>query len=134
MEAQFKLGDLYALDHGTSKSIPDAYEWYTKATIQGYKKALIRIHNIYQDDKRIRYRGQINSQEEEWGSTIFKQHNYIRELYEYRLLQSESILNSAIDYFVGQFQHYISSNQDDIITQLNLAFLYQHGYGIRKNY
>jgi TPR repeat protein len=62
-EAQFRLGDLYALGHGTLKNIPDAYQWYTKAAIKGYKKALIRIHNLYQDDTRIRCRGQISSKE-----------------------------------------------------------------------
>jgi TPR repeat protein len=63
MEAQFRLGDLYALGHGTLKSVSDAYQWYTKAAIKGYKKALIRIHNLYQDDTRIRCRGQISSKE-----------------------------------------------------------------------
>jgi TPR repeat protein len=133
MEAQFKLGDLYSLGHGISKSISKTYEWYTKAAIQGYKKALIRIHNLYQEDIRIRCRGQINSEEGEWVSKNFRKNNNIRELNEYRLQQNESILNGAINYFEGQFRQYISSNQDDPITQLNLAFLYQHGYGVRKN-
>jgi TPR repeat protein len=36
MEAQFRLGGLYALGYGTAKHFPDAYKWYTKAAVQGY--------------------------------------------------------------------------------------------------
>jgi TPR repeat protein len=132
MEAQFRLGDLYALGYGTLKSVPDAYQCYTKAAIQGYKKALIRIHNLYQDDTRIRCRGQINSEEKEWVDRDFKWRNRIRELNEYRLEQKESILNNVISYYTEQFKHYQSSNQDDPTVQLNIAFLYQHGYGVKK--
>jgi TPR repeat protein len=40
MEAQYRLGDLFALGQGTPKSYTDAYEWYTKSALQGYRKAL----------------------------------------------------------------------------------------------
>jgi TPR repeat protein len=132
MEAQFRLGDLYALGHGTLKSMPDAYQWYTKAAIKGYKKALIRIHNLYQDDTRIRCRGQINSEEEAWTYSYFKKKNNIRELNEYRLEQKKSILNNAISYYTKRFKYYQSSNQEDPTVQLNIAFLYQYGYGVKK--
>jgi hypothetical protein len=132
MEAQFRLGDLYALGHGTLKSMPDAYQWYTKAAIKGYKKALIRIHNLYQDDTRIRCRGQVDSEEKRWVDDIFKYKNKIRELNEYRLEQKKSILNNAISYYTKQFKHYQLSNQEDPIAQLKIAFFYQHGYGVKK--
>jgi TPR repeat protein len=132
MEAQFRLGDPYALGHGTLKSMPDAYRWYTKAAIQGYKKALIRIHNLYQDDTRIRCRGQTNSEEKEWRNYSFKYCKYFRELNEYRLEHKKPILNNVISYYTEQFKHYQSSNQEDPTVQLNIAFLYQHGYGVKK--
>jgi TPR repeat protein len=132
VEAQFRLGDFYALGHGTSKSISDAYKWYTISAIQGYKKALLRIHNLYQNDARVHCRGQINSEEEEWVSKKFKADNKVRELNEYRMEQKKSILNGAIDYYTDQFKYYQSCNQVDPIVQLNLGFLYQHGYGVKK--
>ncbi|KAI8888324.1 HCP-like protein [Backusella circina FSU 941] len=132
MEAQFKLGDLYALGHGTPKSFSDAYQWYTKAAIQGYKKALIRIHNLYQEDIRIYCRGQINSDEKKWTDDDFKMSNNIRELYEYRIEKKKAILSHAIYYYTSQFKQYQASNQGDPNVQLNLAFLYQHGYGVKK--
>jgi hypothetical protein len=122
MEAQFKLGDLYTLGHGTTRSIPDAYKWYTKSAIQGYKKALIRLHNLYQEDIKMHCRGQINSEEEEWTSKKFKEYNKIRELNEYRLEKKNAILNGAIDYYTSQFKHYQSSNQEDPAAQLHMAF------------
>jgi TPR repeat protein len=131
-EAQFRLGDLYALGHGTLKSMPDAYQWYIKAAIQGHKKALIRIHNLYQDDTRIRCRGQISSEEAEWVDNDFKKENKIRELNEYRLEQQKPLLNNAISYYTKQFKYYQSSDQEDPTVQLNIAFLYQHGYGVKK--
>jgi TPR repeat protein len=131
-EAQFRLGDLYALGHGNKKSFSDAYHWYTKAAIQGYKKALIRIHNLYQEDIKIRSRGQISSEEKEHASEKFKKENNIRELFEYRVAQNQAILNDAIAYYTNQFRHYQLCNQEDPIVQLNLAFLYQHGYGFKR--
>ncbi|KAI8887861.1 HCP-like protein [Backusella circina FSU 941] len=46
-EAQFKLGDLYAFGQGVEKDESTAYGWYLKSALQGYPKALIRIHNLY---------------------------------------------------------------------------------------
>jgi TPR repeat protein len=131
-EAQFRLGDLYALGHGNIKSLSDAYHWYTKAAVQGYRKALIRIHNLYQEDIKIRSRGQLSSEEKEHASEKFKKENNIRELFEYRVAQNQAILNDAIAYYTNQFRHYQSCNQEDPIVQLNLAFLYQHGYGLKR--
>jgi TPR repeat protein len=132
MEAQFRLGDLYTLGHGALKSVPDAYQCYTKAAIQGYKKALIRIHNLYQDDTKMHCRGQINSGPDEIKGCFVKRWKEVRELNEYRLEQKESILNNVISYYTEQFKHYQSSNQEDPTVQLNIAFLYQHGYGVKK--
>jgi TPR repeat protein len=132
MEAQFRLGDIYALGHGTSKTLSDAYRWYTRAALQGYKKALIRIHNLYHEDITMHCRGQINSDEQEWASHDFKKKNKIRELNEYRLEQKKSTLNDAISYYTKQFKIYQSSDQENPSVQLNLAFLYQHGYGVKK--
>jgi TPR repeat protein len=56
----------------------------------------------------------------------------IRELNEYRLEQKNSILNNIISYYTKQLKHYQSSNQEDPTVQLNIAFLYQHGYGAKK--
>jgi hypothetical protein len=109
MEAQFRLGDLYALGYGTAKHFPDAYRWYTKAAIQGYKKALIRIHNLYQGDVKIQCRGQINSKE------------YGRDA-QYRIQERKVVSNFAIDYYSDQFNHYRSSNQEDPSVHLNLHF------------
>jgi TPR repeat protein len=132
MEAQFRLGNLYTLGQGTSKCISSSYQWYTKAALQGYKKALLRIHNLYQQDIKMHCRGQLNSEEKEWSSSTFKKKNQIRELNEYRVAQSQTILNGAINYYTEQFKFYKSCNQDDPVTQINLAFLYQHGYGVKK--
>jgi TPR repeat protein len=45
MKAQFLLGDLYNLGKGTEKDEFIAYQWYMKSAIQGYPKALTRLHN-----------------------------------------------------------------------------------------
>lgn len=132
MEAQFRLGDFYALGHGTIESVSDAYKWYMKAAIQGYKKALTRIHNLYLEDIRMHCCGQLNSGEEEWTSKKFKKDNNIRELNEYRLEQNKAFLNDAIDYYTAQYKQYRLLSEDDQAVQLNLAFLYQHGYGVKK--
>jgi hypothetical protein len=79
----------------------------------------------------MRCRGQINSEEEEWTDTFFQAMEDIREFYEYRLKQKKK-LNNAISYYTKQFKHYQSSNQDDPTVQLNIAFLYQHGYGVKN--
>jgi TPR repeat protein len=122
MEAQFKLGDLYILGHGTSKCFSDAYQWYTKAAIQGYKKALTRIHDLYQEDVRIHCRGQIN----------LKELGDVPMFDESQIDDRKMISNFAIDYYTDQFKHYQSFKHDDSVAQLNLAFLYQHGYGAKK--
>jgi TPR repeat protein len=64
MEAQYRLGDLFALGQGIPKSYTNAYEWYTKSALQGYRKALNRILNLYQQDKKMRCRGQLSSEED----------------------------------------------------------------------
>jgi TPR repeat protein len=119
MEAQFRLADLYILGQGTSKCFSNAYQWYTKAAIQGYKKALIRLHNLYHGDKKWHCRGLINS-EEHW--------HHERP----QIVGLNAIPNFVIHYYSDQLNNYRSSNQEDPIVQLNLAFLYQHGYGVKK--
>ncbi|KAI8880317.1 HCP-like protein [Backusella circina FSU 941] len=130
MEAQLRLADLFALGQGTSKSDTDAYKWYTKSALQGYKKALIRIHNLYQQDKKMHCRGELNSAES--TDRCLQRNNNIRELYEYRLRKNESILNHTIDYYTEQFNMLTSGNQGDPNVLLQLGFLYQHGYGVKK--
>jgi TPR repeat protein len=120
MEAQFRLADLYILGQGTSKCFSDAYQWYTKAAIQGYKKALIRLHNLYHDDIKMHCRGQIDANKPQHLAKPG------------RLQRFETVLNCTIGYYTGQFKHYQSSKQGDCGVQLNLAFLYQHGYGVKK--
>jgi TPR repeat protein len=41
-------------------------------------------------------------------------------------------LNGAISYYTARFKDYQLSNQENPILQLNLAFIYQYGYGIKK--
>jgi TPR repeat protein len=119
MEAQFRLGDLYSLGHGTPKCFSGAYQWYTKASIQGYKKALIRLHNLYQENVKTYCHGYINSTE-----NCYDVQSQIQE--------RKTISNFAIDYFSDQFKHYQTSDQEDSNVQLNLAFLYQYGYGVKN--
>ncbi|KAI8885317.1 HCP-like protein [Backusella circina FSU 941] len=133
MEAQFRLADLYALGQGPGfKDHHKAYEYYTKSALQGYKKALTRIHNHYQNDVMMHCRGQLNKDEEEWDNEDFKTKNNIRELNEYRLEQLKPILNGAMDYYTEQFRRYQSINEPEGDTLQNIGFLYQHGYGVKK--
>jgi TPR repeat protein len=124
-EAQFRLADLYALGYGTIKNLSDAYKWYTKSAIQGYKRALVRIHNLYQRDKKMHCRGQVDYEEE--NDMIG-----VRDLAEFRLKNEAAILNGAINYYTARFKDHQLLNQEDPILQLNLAFLYQHVYGVKK--
>jgi TPR repeat protein len=133
LEAQFKLGDLYALGWETKQCRTSAYEWYTKAAVQGYKKALIRIHNLYQEDVRMHCRGQLNSGEKHWEKDReFRNANSVREQSEYRVKKFKLILNGAMDYYTGQLKKHKTSNQEDPDIQQYLGFLFQHGYGTKK--
>jgi TPR repeat protein len=125
------LGDLYALGWGTKQCRTSAYEWYTKAAIQGYKKALIRIYNLYQEDIIMHCRGQLNDSKEERDPFYFIEMNF-REINEYRLHIYKSILNGAVDYYTRQFKKHKTSNQEDPDVQQYLGFLFQHGYGTKK--
>jgi TPR repeat protein len=84
-EAQFLLTDMYSLDHGVDQDILAAHEWYTKSALQDNPKVLIRVHNLYHEDKKIRCRGELSSEEEGMNEPEFKKNNGVRELNEYRL-------------------------------------------------
>jgi TPR repeat protein len=92
VKAQFLLGDLYALGKGTERDEFTAYQWYMKSAIQGYPKALTRLHNLYHTEKSMYCRGQRNSEEEEWTQPEFKEQHKTRELFEYRVEQMASKL------------------------------------------
>jgi TPR repeat protein len=64
------------------------------------------------------------------GGYINSEENRI--LAESRIQQHKTTSHFPIDYYSDQFKHYRSSNQEDPVVQLNLAFLYQHGYGVKK--
>ncbi|KAI8881116.1 HCP-like protein [Backusella circina FSU 941] len=130
IKAQFILGDLYALGKGTEKDEFKAYQWYMKSAIQGYPKALTRLHNLYHTEKSMHCRGQRNAGEEEWTQSKFKERNKIRELFEYRVDQMESELTKTIEYCTKLFNDCRKQNTTD--AHVTLGFLYQHGYGIRK--
>ncbi|KAI8886494.1 HCP-like protein [Backusella circina FSU 941] len=135
MVPQFHLAESYALGKGTQQNHTEAYKWYTKAAIQGYKKASIRIHNLYQNDKMMHCRGQLDSGETEWAEEDFKEENHIRELNEYRLEQLKSILNGTIKYYSDEFSKCRSLTENgeaDGEVLETLAFLFQHGYGVKK--
>jgi TPR repeat protein len=76
---------MYSLGHGVDQDILAAHEWYTKSTLQDYPKALIRVHNLYHEDKKICCRGELSSEEEGMNEPEFKKNNGVRELNEYRL-------------------------------------------------
>jgi TPR repeat protein len=84
-EAQFLLADMYSLGHGVNRDTLAAHEWYSKSALQDYPKALIRVHNLYHEDKKIHCRGQLSSEEEGMNEPEFKKSNGVRELNEYRL-------------------------------------------------
>ncbi|KAI8882326.1 HCP-like protein [Backusella circina FSU 941] len=130
IKAQFILGDLYALGKGIERNESMAYQWYMKSAIQGYPKALTRLHNLYHTEKSMYCRGQRNADEEEWTQPKFKEQNKIRELFEYRVEQMANELTKAQAYFSDQFRD--CQKQNTVEAQLTLGFLYQHGYGIRK--
>jgi TPR repeat protein len=132
MEAQFRLADLFALGQGTPKRYTEAYEWYTKSALQGYKKALIRIFNLYQHEKTMYCRGKLNSEDDESVSPELLKKNNVRELNEYRLKYHESKLNHAIDYYTKLFSMLKYENHDDPNPSLKLGFLYQYGFGVSK--
>jgi TPR repeat protein len=130
MKAQFLLGDLYALGRGIKKDEFTAYHWYIKSAIQGYPKALTRLHNLYHSEKSMYCRGQRNSEEEEWTQPEFKEQHKIRELFEYRVDQMASELTKTKVYFTELLHE--CRKQDTVDAHLTLGFLYQYGYGIRK--
>jgi TPR repeat protein len=89
IKAQFMLGELYALGKGTEKNEHTAYEWYLRSALQGYPRALRRIHNLYHAESNMFCRGMINAAEQKWIQPKFKKKNNIRELFEYRAQQLE---------------------------------------------
>jgi TPR repeat protein len=135
MEAQFRLGNLYALGQGTEKCHTRAYEWYTKSALQGYSKALARIHNLYEDDKFLHCKGYQNKDEESRWSDYYLSHVVkVRELSEYRLQQYTSIQNHAVKFYQQRFNTLIQNKEmENTDTQLQLGFMYQHGYGTKQN-
>ncbi|KAI8875574.1 HCP-like protein [Backusella circina FSU 941] len=130
MKAQFILGDLYALGKGTEKDEFKAYHWYMESAIQGYPKALTRLHNLYHTEKSMYCRGQRNPDEKEWTQPKFKEQNKIRELFEYRVQQMASELTNTEEHFKRLLND--CRKQKTKEAHLILGFLYQHGYGIRK--
>ncbi|KAI8888271.1 HCP-like protein, partial [Backusella circina FSU 941] len=136
-EAQFKLGDLYAFGQGVEKDEFTAYDWYWKSALQGYPKALTRIHNLYHIEAGMYCRGQRDTKENECATPEFKKKNKIRELNEYRIEQLQSELTNTKEYFSNLFitchkQIRDEMQQDKINAYSTLGFLYQHGYGIRQ--
>jgi TPR repeat protein len=131
-EAQFNLGDMYALGHGVEQSIFFAHEWYRKSALQDYPKALARIHHLYEEDCRLHSRGELNSEEEGMNEKEFKKENNVRELNEYRLIHSATILGNTIEYFYNRFNALKESKTKDKNTHHEIGFHYQHGYGVRK--
>jgi TPR repeat protein len=101
-----------------------------KSAIQGYPKALTRLHNLYHSEKSMYCRGQRNSEEEEWTQPVFRRKNKIRELFEYRVEQMAGELTKTKAYFTDLLHE--CRKQDTADAHLTLGFLYQHGYGIRK--
>jgi TPR repeat protein len=132
MEAQYRLGDLFTLGQGTPKSYTDAYGWYTKSALQGYRKAFIRIFNLYQQDKKMHCRGMLNLEMEGLVFSDDLKKSNVRELNEYRLKHHESKLNHVIDYYNKLFNMLRYGNKDHPNASLNLGFLYQHGFGVNK--
>jgi TPR repeat protein len=136
MEAQFRLGDLYALGHGIEQNEVAAYHWYIQSALQGYQQALVRLHDLYYAEKNIYCRGQIDTSEGEYVEDDFKKQHHIRELNEYRIKKLEPVISKIHLYFSGLLSECRKQERqkklDKQATYLILGFLYQHGYGIRK--
>jgi TPR repeat protein len=107
-----------------------------KSAIQGYPKALTRIHNHYHIETSMSCRGKRDAGEDKWATTEFKKKNKIRELNEYRIEQIKPRLTKIKEYFstlLNTCRNRINEEmQDKKDACSTLGFLYQHGYGIRK--
>jgi TPR repeat protein len=107
-----------------------------KSAIQGYPKALTRIHNLYHIETSMYCCGKRDAGEDEWATAEFKTKNKIRELNEYRIEQINPTLTNIKECFSTILdtcrQQIKDDNQDKKDAYSTLGFLYQHGYGIRK--
>jgi TPR repeat protein len=127
MEAQFRLANLFALGQGTPKSHSRAYDWYTKAALQGYSKALVRLHNLNQEEKSMYCHGSRHVHEyAEWDS--------YEELLEERLAPNIKLqLSRFKEHFLQEYDSYKNMEEYDQNALLNMGLMFHHGYGVNRS-
>lgn len=124
-EAQFQLGQMYALGHGFKQNFNSAIEWYEKAAVQGNAKARTALGILYyygvgvEEDKE---------KAGEWFEKAAAQNNPIAQTF------LGVISYEAKDYATAKqwVEQAAAQNYAPAISSIGL--LYERGYGVTQDF
>ena len=123
-EAQFQLGQMYALGHGFKQNFKTAAEWYAKSAEQGNAKARTALGMCYKS-----------------GIGVAKNEDTAREWFEKAAAQDNSFAQLIMGHLYIEKKDYkqarkwidMSIEQGNAIAMTRLGSLYQSGEGVDKN-
>ena len=124
-EAQFRLGQMYALGHGFKQNFNSAIEWYEKAAAQGNAKARIALGLLYF-----------------FGVGVEENKDKAREWYEKAAAQNNPVAQNCMSWFAHQAKDYASAKQwleqavaqDYAPAMVSMGRLYEDGAGVPQDF
>ena len=124
-EAQFRLGQMYALGHGFKQNFKTAVEWYEKAAAQGNTKARVALGALYF------YGTGVEKNEEkagEWAEKAAAQNNPIAQTF------LGAIAVQAKDYASAKQWLEQAVAQDYAPAMMSMGTLYAVGAGVPQDF
>lgn len=123
-EAQFQLGQMYALGHGFKQNYRTAAEWYEKAAEQGNAKARTALGLLYY-----------------YGMGVETDMKKAGELFEKSAVQDEPVAQRYLGFIATVNENYTEAKQwwEQAVVQnyapamMNIGFLYKEGKGVDKD-
>ena len=124
-EAQFRLGQMYALGHGFKQNFNSAIEWYEKAAAQGNAKARIALGVLYFH-----------------GTGVEKNKDKAREWFEKAAAQNNPVAQDLMGWLARQAKDYTSAKQwleqaaaqDYAPAMMAMGKLYEDGAGVPQDF
>ena len=120
-EAQFRIGQAYALGQGFNQNLENAFEWYEKAAKQGHAKAQAALAILYVqkgDDKKTA----------EWLDKAAAQNEPTAQFF-----QGISAYEKAQDYSKAKEWWEKAAEQGNADAMAALATLYESGKGVPQD-
>ena len=124
-EAQFQLGQMYALGHGFKQNFKTAAEWYEKAAAQGNAKARTALGLLYY-----------------YGIGVEEDKEKAGEWFEKAAAQDDATAQRYLGSVAAKAKDYVQAKQwweqgaanGDALSMRNIGSLYEEGKGVNQDF